>query len=389
VDSQGGKADLSLAPAADDRPDAKSSGRLFFGMTGELEEKLSRLRTLLEQQRMDAVWLAGAGNLSWLLAGGDAVVSLTGPPVARALVTAADARLFAPEFERDRLEAEELPEGLPIVYLPWEEPEAFDQARMALSSPERTLSDEPLPGANRHDFWWQRVPLLPEEVERYRALGTDAAIAVGSVMRGLEPGLTEHEIAGAVARALRSRGIQPAVLLVGGDIRLKRFRHPIPSFEPVHDRVMVVVCGRRHGLYANLTRLAAFTPLGAQEAHLYQALLEIEAAALACTRHGRFMRDVLAALQNAYAEHHQPLAWKHHHQGGPTGYYTRDFLATPTEDRIVAAGSAYAWNPSLPGLKVEDTTLLTRQGLEVLTFDPEWPATAVAGLSRPQVLQLG
>jgi hypothetical protein len=389
VDSQGGQTDLSPPLTATDRPDAKSSGRLFFGMTGELDEKLTRLRKLLEQQRMDAAWLAGAGNLSWLLAGGDAVVSLTGPPVARALVTADDARLFVPEIERDRLEAEELPEGLPIVYLPWEEPNAFDQARSALVSPERTLSDEPIPGLTRHDFWRQRVPLLAEEVERYRALGTDAASAVGSVMRRLEPGLTEHEIAGEVARALRRRGIQPAVLLVGGDTRLKRFRHPMPSAEPVHDRVMVVVCGRRHGLYANLTRLAAFTPLGAQEAHLYQAVLEIEAAALACTHHGRFMRDVLAALQNAYAEHHHPLAWKHHHQGGPTGYYTRDFLATPSDDRVVVAGSAYAWNPSLPGLKVEDTVLLTRQGLEVLTVDPEWPTATVAGLSRPEVLELG
>lgn len=358
-------------------------------MTGELEGKLQRLRKLLDQQRMDAIYLSRAGNLSWLLAGGDPLVSLVGPPVARALVTDEEARVLAPEIERDRLEAEELPSGLPITYLPWENVEAFDQARLALADPERTLTDEPLAGCQTHDFWPLRVPLFSEEIERYRSLGADTAVAVGTAMRRLEPGWTEHRIAGEVAFELRRLGIQPAVLLVGGDGRLKRFRHPVPTSQEVHDRVMVVVCGRRHGLVASVTRLAAFTPLGPQEERRYLSLLEIESAALRATRHGRFYRDVLGALQQAYAEHNQPLAWRYHHQGGPCGYFTRDFLATPSEDRIVTDGSAYAWNPSLPGLKVEDTVLLARQRLEVLTVDPQWPTIEVDGMERPQVLLLG
>jgi Xaa-Pro dipeptidase len=234
-----------------------------------------------------------------------------------------------------------------------------------------------------------RVPLLPEELDRYRALGVDAAAAVGSVMRRLEPGWSENRIAGEVSLELNDRGIRPSVLLVGGDARLKRFRHPLPSSQPVNDRVMVVVCGRRHGLYADLTRMAAFTPLGPQESRRYRAVLEIESVALKATHHGRFCRDVLVALQQAYAEHNHPLAWRHHHQGGPTGYFSRDFLATPFEDRIVVDRSAYAWNPSLPGLKVEDTVLLQSQRLEVLTRDPEWPVTTVDGVERPDVLLLG
>lgn len=355
----------------------------------ELAAKLARIRKLLVQQRMEAAWLTSAGNVSWLLAGGDPVVSLVDPPVARALITADEVRLYAPEFERDRLETEELPPGLAIHYLPWEESSAFDQARLAVVEPERTLTDERAPDLVQHDFWPLRAPLLPQEVERYRSLCSDAATAVGSVLRGLEAGWSEHRIAGEVSRELRSRGIQPAVLLVGGDGRLKRYRHPIPSNEPANDRVMVVVCGRRHGLYANLTRLVAFTPLDPQESRRYESLLGVEEAAFAATRHGRFFRDVLTALQQAYAQHHHPLAWKYHHQGGPTGYFTRDFLATPFDDRIVLDGSAYAWNPSLPGLKVEDTVLLAHQSLEVLTHDPQWPSTEVADLQRPDILVLG
>lgn len=358
-------------------------------MASELEVKLERIRRLLHQRDKDAAFFSSAGNVSWLLAGGDPLVSLTDPPVATALVTRDQERLFVAEFERDRLEAEQVPENLQVAYLPWEETQALGDARASLAEPARTLTDQCTPGTELHDFWQLRVPLLPLEIERYRALGVDAAAAVGTAMRRLEPGWTEHRVAAEVAGELRERGIQPALLLVGGDGRLKRYRHPLPSSERIHERVMVVVCGRRHGLYANLSRIAAFTPLGPQESRRYHAVLEIESAALKATRHGHFLREVLLRLQTAYAEHNQPLAWKYHHQGGPTGYYSRDFLATPSEERVVVDGSAYAWNPSLPGLKVEDTVLLSHRQLEVLTFDPLWPQVEVEGMQRPEVLLLG
>lgn len=358
-------------------------------MASELQEKLGRLRKLLRQQGADAAYLERAGNLSWLLCGGDAVVAPGEPPVARAVVTADEARVFAAEFERDRLEVEEVPEGLQVVYLPWQEPEAFDGARLALAQPEHTVTDGWTPDMKRIDFTPVRTPLLPGEVERYRALGSDAAAAVGAVLRGLEPEQSEREIAGEVARELHKRGIQPAMLLVGGDGRLKRFRQPVPSAEAAHERVLVTISARRHGLHANLSRLAAFTPLGPQEARRYRSLLEIEAAALAVTRHGRFYRDVLTALQRAYADHLQPLAWKYHHQGGRTGYFTNDVVASPGSESVISQGSAFSWNPSLPGLRVEDTVLLEGHSLEFLTVDPEWPMIEIEGRQRPDVLLLG
>ena len=44
---------------------------------------------------------------------------------------------------------------------------------------------------------------------------------------------------------------------------------------------------------------------------------------------------------------------------------------------------AFAWNPTAPGAKVEDTVLVRADGIEVLTVDPRWPTTRVAGLDRP------
>ncbi len=44
---------------------------------------------------------------------------------------------------------------------------------------------------------------------------------------------------------------------------------------------------------------------------------------------------------------------------------------------------AFAWNPSAPGVKVEDTVLTTSAGIEVLTVDPRWPTVRVGALDRP------
>ena len=55
----------------------------------------------------------------------------------------------------------------------------------------------------------------------------------------------------------------------------------------------------------------------------------------------------------------------------------------------VVPGHAFAWNPSAPGAKVEDTVLVTEAGVEVLTVDPAWPAVEFAGVRRPVARAFG
>jgi antitoxin VapB len=150
---------------------------------------------------------------------------------------------------------------------------------------------------------------------------------------------------------------------------------------------MLVVCGRRHGLICSVTRMRAWTPLRPAERAAYEGLLAIEAEALAATRPGARVGDVVRAIADAYPAHgFPPDEWHQHHQGGPTGYAPRDYLASPASEARVADRQAFAWNPSGGGFKVEDTVLATPEGIEVLSPDPEWPAVAVGGRERPDVL---
>ena len=68
---------------------------------------------------------------------------------------------------------------------------------------------------------------------------------------------------------------------------------------------------------------------------------------------------------------------------GAAGYAGRDPRGTLSVADLVQPDQAFAWNPSAPGAKVEDTVFVRESGIEVLTVDPRWPTVATNGLDRP------
>jgi Xaa-Pro aminopeptidase len=149
---------------------------------------------------------------------------------------------------------------------------------------------------------------------------------------------------------------------------------------------MVVLCGRRHGLYANLTRFVYFRRPTRDERRLASVVAEVEAVAWDASRPGATLGEVYAAIAEAYRRLGFPGAELEHHQGGMTGYRSREVLATPGSPWTIQLGSAVAWNPSLPGSKIEDTAIVASSDLETLTLDPAWPTVTVDGRRRPDLL---
>jgi Xaa-Pro dipeptidase len=84
------------------------------------------------------------------------------------------------------------------------------------------------------------------------------------------------------------------------------------------------------------------------------------------TQPGRTVGDVFDDCCRFYAEAGFPDGWRHHHQGGLTGYRSRELIAMPGTALVIEPGQAFAWNPSLPGAKAEETFVLTDAGPEVL-----------------------
>ena len=325
----------------------------------------TRVHRFMEEHGFDRFFLYRPENFAWLTGGGDSTV-VTGEGVGYLEVSTGEIRLHASRIEVFRLQEEEKAEFEVITY-PW------------YSSPSIQR-----PNDLESDLTSLRLVLSTEEQERFRALGRDAAGALGKAMRGAKPEWTERALAGAIAAAMYERGIQPIVLLVAGEERIFKYRHPLPKDQPLDRLAMAVLCGRRDGLVANLTRIRVWGRPDATSA--YEKVLRVEARSLGTSIPGITLGDVLHAVAEGYQEIGCPEAFEEHHQGGIAGYRPREIIAAPGAETLLKPGMCVAWSPSLPGVKVEDTFLLTETGLENLTFDPDWPTVTVAGRLRPAVL---
>jgi Xaa-Pro aminopeptidase len=229
----------------------------------------------------------------------------------------------------------------------------------------------------------------PEEVERYRKIGRLAAEAMTEVMSRAEPTWTEYRLAGEGANACWSRGLEPTLCLVSGERRGKIHRHPIAKDERLGSRAMLVFCARGHGLYANLTRFVYFSKPTGEEFDNWTRLQKVEAAVLDATRPGTTISSIYETLKSAYASVGRGEEIDNHHQGGPCGYLSREAIARPSSpsSEKVEAMMPFAWNPSLPATKLEDTVLATASGaVEILTVDPKWPTVQVGSRARPDLL---
>lgn len=368
----------------------------------ETDEKVERLARLARESDLSGIVLTTQTNFAWLTGGGSNRIDGSRELGAGNLMVTAEGRRFvlANTIEMPRLLAEEVDgDGWEPLEYPWTEehadPETLGRLARRAAGGERVGADWPIAGAVPIDrpITRTRALLTPEEVNRYLTLGADAGRLIGDMCRALEPGEDERTIAARAAAAIATAGARAIVTLVAADDRIARFRHPVAGTRRWERQVMVVVCAQRHGLVVSLSRIVsagrvppALRDLTAQTATVYGRLLE-------ATSPGARGSAIFTAAQRAYAEAGVPGEEQKHHQGGATGYRTREWVAHPASEEEVQARQAFAWNPSITGTKVEETALLDDGGIRVITGSPDWPSIpfSVSGrtLAAPGVLELG
>ena len=131
---------------------------------------------------------------------------------------------------------------------------------------------------------------------------------------------------------------------------------------------MLVVCAERGGLYANVTRFVHFVEPDPEIQERFEGCESIlRRMREEATRPGRTLADALHDCRRFYAEAGFPDEWKLHHQGGMTGYATREVVATPETHEQIELNQAFAWNPSITGAKAEETFVLTKEGGQVIS----------------------
>jgi Xaa-Pro dipeptidase len=357
---------------------------------------------MLAGEGLGGVILGAQHNFAWLTAGGTSGVDTSREPGACALLVRADGKRFvlASRIEMARMLEEEIAGAdFEPVDFAWEDEKArptflADLAGSLVGG--GTLGTDLPPGGEVRNVEGAvarcRYSLTPPELERFRQLGRDAGEAVGELVRSLEPGLSETEVARRASDALAARGIRSIVTLVAADERLAKFRHPVPTAKRWERVLMVVTCARRGGLVASLTRIVCAGEVDEEMRRRTDSAARVNAHLYAATRPGARGSELFRAAADAYAAEGFAGEEHLHHQGGAAGYKTRDWVAHPASAEVVEEHQAFAWNPSVTGTKVEETCIVSGEGVELITTTPGWPQIPVRIGAReylsPDVLPL-
>jgi Xaa-Pro aminopeptidase len=348
-------------------------------MDAELEAKLAKIQVLLSERALDALLIQNVTNFAWITGGASSYVNTADNlGTASLLITPSRRYLITNNIEAPRLRQEEALDcqGWEFKISPWYE--AVDTTAQ-LAHGLRLGADCHYPGAQdlSADLIRLRTDLLPEEQDRFRELCQGCAQAMQATVASLKPGMTEFEIAAILGEQAQRRELLPVVNLIATDERVYAYRHPLPTAKKLDRYAMLVLCGRKHGLVASLTRLVHFGAMPVDLCRKAQAVAEIDAALITATRPGRSLGEIFQIAQAKYAQLGFPDEWRLHHQGGPAGYLPREAFATPGSELVVKIGQVYAWNPSLTGTKSEDSIIVEKDGVDILTEIHGWPNLSI------------
>jgi Xaa-Pro aminopeptidase len=359
----------------------------------ELSIKLERIYKLLDQSGLDALLLRQTNNFAWATCGASSYVNradLLG--VASLLITPENRYVITNNIESVRLMREEglADQNWEFQVVPWyEQKDVISE----LTSGMKLGADTFFPNATNLSCEIDsiRSHLTAQDDERFRELGILCAQGMKTAVDAVRPGMTEYEIAGALSQAVESRGVQAIVNLIATDERISSFRHPLPTSKKLQRYAMLVLCGRKWGLICSLTRLVYFGQLPVDLRRKAEAIAQIDAEMIATTHPGNTLGDVFRQAQAAYAWTGFPDEWQLHHQGGLAGYAPREVTATPRSTQPILLGQAFAWNPSITGVKSEDTILVGEHKNEILTEMAGWPSIDVKignqTIKRPAILE--
>ncbi len=360
----------------------------------EFDRKQKQIQDLLVEHKADALLLQRASSFAWATCGASSYINTASTEgLASLLITADDRYLITTNIEATRLDKEEglVQQGWELQAAPWYE--TVDTVGKLVKGGKLAV-DGPHPGAV--DLSAQvsalRTSLGAEEVARFRILGKLCAAAMDEAIRKVRPGMSEFEIAGLLAGAAESRGVQAIVNLVATDERIYQYRHPLPTEKTMDRYAMIVLCGRRWGLVCSITRLVHFGRIEDELLRKQEAVASVDAVFINSTRPGAKLGDVFSKAVATYEKFGFGDEWRLHHQGGPAAYEPREWIATLASTDLVITNQAYAWNPSITGTKSEDTILVGEDGNEVLTVIDGWPNYAIqaAGkeINRPVILEI-
>lgn len=343
----------------------------------EVREKQRRIREFFDKTGYEAMVIGRQDNFAWFTCGGNNRVIVTSEVGFSILVIVRD-RIYIVSQVMDgpRVMDEEI-KGLDVepVFLKWHEQSREEKASQIIKGL-KAISDIPICGADfaPGEIYKLHYPLTCKEIEKCRWIGAKTEEIIRKVADELKPGMSEHEIEALFLYEYGRNNMTPEVLLVGSDERIPKYRHSNPSDKKIGKLVLLHPAVRKWGLHANVTRMVYFGDSVPDDvAGKYEAANMLEAQAISMCVPGEKFCNILEARKKLLADMGFEDEWEKHYPGGITGYLLCDATVCGNPDAEVVINQAYDWFITITGVKVEEFSINTAAGREVLSATGKWP----------------
>lgn len=345
----------------------------------EIDIKVKRITDFLEKEGLNALYLTRQANFSWITAGGNNVVTIcTEDGVAAILITKdGDRYCITNVVEAQKMiEEEQLEElGFKVLSQAWNENKNADYIRQYAGDLSKVGSDIYFEDTQmvQDKIAPLRWSLTWSEICRYQTLGDVMSEAMEEYLATVKPGMTEYEVTAGMAHALWPHQIGQTLFLVASDERIDKHRHAVPTNKKIEKVLMVSCNGRYKGLITTTTRMVCFGEPSKELAYQHAKNIEIECRMIAATRPGV---DELVPQQvgkAGYEEFGWGADYYKHYQGGPQGYYNREYSVHEGMHNKTMINECYCYNPAIDGTKTEDAFIAMEDGPLFITKPKSFP----------------
>jgi Xaa-Pro aminopeptidase len=223
---------------------------------------------------------------------------------------------------------------------------------------------------------YRKEPAEVDAIRRAIAI-TDEAIA--DLLAILEPGMTEHRVAGEIERLQRSKGGERSAsdIIVASGPR-SALPHGIATDRVLgtNEPVMFDLGTVADGYLADLTRTIHLGPPSDEFRRIYEIVGEAQARAEAAIRPGMTAREADAVARDHIAAHGYGDKFGHSlgHSIGLDNHETpalSPYDETVLEPGMVVTVEPGIYLPGLAGVRTEDVVVINDTGCEVLTNAPK------------------
>lgn len=337
--------------------------------------KLSRIRAYLEEQNYSGLLLLRQDNFAWLTDGGTNRVIIPSAEGAAALVvTQNDVFLVARAVDGMRIMEEELVK-LFAEYVPvyWDGESVLDKS-LLLAGPKPAADIQCTASYVLEDIYDLHYPLLDNDIAALNEAGQLCDSVLSEISKIITPETLEIHVEAMLLNAFARQSAACDVIFVGGQSRVFRYRHPLPTRTPIGRHVLITPSVRVKGVHCNIARTVYFgdkLPQEILEAH--DTVCAASATSTSMSIEGTSYHDIFCAYRKTLKKRGFAGQWKQHYPGGRTGYMVCQPHFSLNPDRRIGSREAYEWFATVPGAKAAELIVKDGEHVYNASASGRWP----------------